>query len=125
MDLKEYFANAKGTGVLSTADSQGRVNAAIYSRPHFMDDGSLGFIMPHKLTHANLNENGKACFLWKEAGSQREGVRLYLTKTSEDTDQERIAALRRAHRGDESAKRFLVLFTVDQVLPLIGPGQDK
>ncbi len=125
MDLKAYFADAKGTGVLCTADSKGRVDAAIYSRPHFFDDGSLGFIMPHKLTHLNLSENPSACYLWKQAGSQREGVRLYLSKTGEDVDQERIAALRRGHRGDESGQRFLVLFTVDKVLPLIGAEEKK
>lgn len=125
MDLKEYFANAKGTGVFSTADGKGRVDAAIYSRPHFMDDGSLGFIMPDKLTHVNLQENGHACFLWKEEGSQREGVRLYLSKIGEDTDQARISALRRTHKGDENTQRFLVLFKIEKVLPLIGPGPAK
>lgn len=33
--LKFYFENTKGTGVLATADSDGKVDAAIYSRPHF------------------------------------------------------------------------------------------
>ena len=125
MDLKAYFADAKGTGILSTSDSQGRVNAAVYSRPHFLDDGSLGFIMPDKLTHVNLKQNGSACFLWKEEGSQREGVRLYLSKIGEDTDQERINAMRKVHRGDDSTQRFLVMFKVEKVLPLIGPGKDK
>ena len=41
MELKEYFENIKGLGVMSTADSNGKVNSAVYSRPHFMKDGSL------------------------------------------------------------------------------------
>jgi hypothetical protein len=45
MTLKEYFNSTKGTGILATADSAGRTDAAIYSRPHIMDDGSLAFIM--------------------------------------------------------------------------------
>jgi hypothetical protein len=125
MDLKDYFASAKGTGIFSTADAEGRVNSAVYSRPHFLDDGNLGWIMPDKLTHVNLNQNGKACFLWKDEGSQRDGVRLYLTKVGEDTDQERISAMRKIHRGDDSTQRFLVMFKVDKVLPLIGPGKEK
>ncbi len=124
MDLKAYFANAKGTGILATADNQGRVNAAVYSRPHFLDDGKLGFIMPDKLTHVNLSENGSACFLWKEEGSQREGYRLYLSKVGEDTDQDRINAMRNIQRGDASTQRFLVLFNLEKILPLIGPGKD-
>jgi hypothetical protein len=41
MELKDYFENTKGLGVLSTADNHGKVNSAIYSRPHVMEDGSL------------------------------------------------------------------------------------
>lgn len=125
MDLKEYFAHAKGTGVLATADGKGKVDAAIYSRPHFMDDGSVGFIMPDKLTHVNLQENGNACYLWNEGGSQREGVRLYLSKIGEDDNQARINSLRRSHKGDENTQRFLVLFKIEKVLPLIGPGKSQ
>ena len=38
MNLHDYFENTTGTGVLATADSSGNVNAAIYARPHVMDD---------------------------------------------------------------------------------------
>ena len=34
--LKAYFESTKGTGILATADSNGKVDAAIYSRPHFL-----------------------------------------------------------------------------------------
>ena len=37
MNLKDYFKNAKGFGVLATADNDGKVNVAIYARPHFSD----------------------------------------------------------------------------------------
>jgi hypothetical protein len=124
MELKDYFASAKGTGVLATADAQGRVNAAVYSRPHFLEDGSPAFVMPHRLTHANLQANPQACFLFQEAGSQREGRRLYLTMLGEDTDMERINSLRRVHRGDPEEQRYLVWFRVDRVLPLIGGSED-
>jgi hypothetical protein len=46
MQLREYFESKKGVGVMSTADLQGRVNAAIYARPHVMDDGTIAFIIP-------------------------------------------------------------------------------
>jgi DNA polymerase-3 subunit alpha len=38
-------------GVLSTADSSGKVDAAIYSTPHVMDDVTVAFIMRERLTH--------------------------------------------------------------------------
>jgi hypothetical protein len=33
MNLKEYFAGTSGTGILSTADSEGRVDSAILHSP--------------------------------------------------------------------------------------------
>ena len=41
MTLKEYFDNSNGIGILSTADSAGKVDAAVYSMPHVFDDGTL------------------------------------------------------------------------------------
>ncbi len=35
MNLSDYFDNTKGYGVLATADSSGKVDAAVYARPHF------------------------------------------------------------------------------------------
>ena len=34
MDLMRCFEEHTGFGVLSTADKDGRVNAAVYARPH-------------------------------------------------------------------------------------------
>ena len=44
MKLSEYFEKNKGIGVLSTADSSGKVNAAIYGRPHFMDEETVALL---------------------------------------------------------------------------------
>ena len=64
MSLKQYFETASGTGVLSTADAGGKVDAAIYSTPHVMDDGSVAFIMRERLTHENLRSNPFAAYLF-------------------------------------------------------------
>ena len=63
MTLKEYFNNTNGIGVFSTADSDGKVDSAIYSSPHVFDDGTLAFIMRERLTHLNLQSNPSAAFL--------------------------------------------------------------
>ena len=91
MDLKKYFGSKKGLGVLSTADEKGKVNAALYSKPHVIDDKHVAFIMADRLTHANTNKNPYAIFLFKEEGSGYKGQRLYLKKLSETEDQELIA----------------------------------
>lgn len=86
MELKKYFENTRGLGVLSTADEKGYVNAAIYSRPHFMEDGSIAFIMNDRLSHANLQTNLYASFLFREDVPGYKGIRLYLKKIGEEAD---------------------------------------
>jgi hypothetical protein len=127
MELKEYFENTKGSGVLSTADAQGKVNSAIYGRPHFMDQDTVAFIAADRLTHANLQSNPSAVYLFKENGSY-EGRRLYLTMTREEKDSPLIDEIRRRkYRAVEdnykSESKFLIYFKIDKVLPLIGDGK--
>ena len=69
MSLREYFDTNRGLGVLSTADSDGQVDAAIYARPHFMEDGTMAFVMRDRLSHHNLQSNPHATYLFKEEGS--------------------------------------------------------
>jgi len=126
-ELKEYFDNITGHGVLATADAQGLVNQAIFARPHMMEDGTAAFIMPHRLTHKNLQENPQAAYLFKEDSAGWKGKRLYLTKVREEQDTELLYSLRRRTYPPEKEKqegpRFLVFFRVDKVLPLIGAGE--
>jgi hypothetical protein len=125
MNLKDYFEANKGMGVLSTADEQGRVNAAVYARPHVFEDGSLAFIMRDRLSHANLQSNAKAAYLFREEGSGYSGLRLHLTKTREESGTPLVTELcRRCKIADKpDAVRHLVAFRVDKELPLIGPGE--
>lgn len=123
MELKEYFENIKGLGVMSTADGNGNVNAAVYSRPHFMKDGSLAFIMRDRLTHENIRSNPHASFLFKEDGAGYKGKRLYLTKIREEENTALIESLaRRSYLADQESKesRFLVFFKLDKERPLMG-----
>ena len=64
MALGEYFDSVKGVGVLSTADADGKVDAALYARTHEAEDGSLVFVMRGRLTHHNLQSNPNAAFLF-------------------------------------------------------------
>ena len=127
MKLKDYFENTRGTGVMSTADKDGRVDSAIYSRPHVMEDGLVAFIMRDRLTHSNLQSNPHAAYLFVEQGQGYQGKRLILTKVREETDTELLKSLqRRKFPNDlekEQESRFLVFFQIDQELPLIGAGK--
>lgn len=124
MELKEYFENTKGTGILATADSEGKVDAAVYARPNILEDGSLAFIMRDRLTHHNLQSNSHATYLFVEHGPGYKGKRLYLTKTREEQDSALLESLRKRQYIDEREEaKFLVIFKLARELPLIGSGQ--
>ncbi len=125
MSYKEYFEQTKGTGVLATADNHGRVDAAIYSRPHILEDGSLAFIMRDRLTHSNLQTNPFAVYLFMEDAAGFKGKRLFLCKIREEKNSQRIKSLsRREYKGDDAQNRFLMIFKVDKELPLVGAGEN-
>ena len=128
MDFREYFEGAKGLGVLATADDQGLVDVAMYASPHVMDDTTIAFIMPDRLTHHNLQSNAHAAYLFKEDGPGYKGIRLFLTKHREEQDSELLHSIRRkkyaSEKGEEEKSRFLVFFTVEKTLPLIGVGKE-
>ncbi|ROQ89576.1 pyridoxamine 5'-phosphate oxidase family protein [Desulfosoma caldarium] len=126
MDLKSYFEQTKGFGVLATADAEGHVDGAVYARPHVMDDGALVFIMKDRLTHHNLQSNPRAAYVFREDGGGYKGKRLFLIKVRESEDPQLIESLRRKSyptRSEEpGAKEFAVFFSVEKELPLIGAG---
>jgi len=125
MKLSEYFENAKGYGVLATADSAGKVDVAMYARPHFMDEETIAFIMPDRLTHHNLQSNPHAAYLFMETGEKLSGKRLFLTKIKEEKDSDLLYAIRRKSYGDDREGRYLVYFKIDKVLPLIGAEEQE
>ena len=123
MDWNRYFTDTSGRGYLATADRTGRVDVAVYSRPHVLEDGTLAFGMADRLTHANLAENPHAVYAFDE-GRYR-GVRLYLEKVREESsgpllDEIRARADEVVGPGTDAAVRFVVYFRVVQDLPLVG-----
>jgi hypothetical protein len=127
-DLRDYFENACGIGVLATADAEGKVNAAIYARPYFLDendDATIALIMSDRMSHDNVLVNPNASYLFIEEGEDYLGRRLSLVKIGEDADEERIRSVCRRKCTAEDVRdktRFLVFFRVESVRPLIGTG---
>ena len=124
MKLKKYFAENVGIGVMSTSDAMGVVDAAVYSRPHVMEDNSVAFIMRDRLTHKNLMENGNANYLFLEKVGGYSGIRLFMTKIDETEDHELISSMTRRHLSEKDdrakGKKYLVRFQVNKALTLIG-----
>lgn len=126
MNLKEYFETTRGKGVLATADADGKVDAAIYARPHILDDGSLALIARERLTRHNLESNPHAAYLFVEDGPGYKGKRFFLTKIREEKESELLYELRRRkpypEEDIEKDPKYLIIFNVDKELPLVGPG---
>ena len=122
MELATYFESVKGRGVLATADSKGKVDLAMYARPHFLDDQTVTFIMTEKLTHENLKSNPWAAYLFSEEQWPYQGRRLYLKKTKEEDNPDLADEICRRcdYSHYETGKRYVVHFKIEKVLPLIG-----
>ena len=78
MKIDEYFERVSGRGVLATSDSEGKVDAAVYARPHIAEDGTMVFVMTNRLTHHNLQSNPHAAYLFMEEGPGWKGRRFFL-----------------------------------------------
>jgi hypothetical protein len=124
MGLTDYFETTEGTGILSTADSEGNVDSAIYAVPHMVDDETLVLVMADKLSHANLQANPKATYMFIEKSPGYKGKRLYLQKTREENDPELVQSIRRRRRYDQAGEAVsgstTVYFNIIKIRPLVG-----
>ena len=128
MKLNKYFKNISGVGVLSTANKDGEDDAAIFATPHVIEDNQIAFIMRDRLTHKNLQSNPFAIYLFMENGGFYKGIRLFLKKIKEDTDQKLIESMsRRRLPPDEDKARgqkFIGFGEITKTLPLVGTGKE-
>jgi hypothetical protein len=126
MTLNNYFEKAKGRGVLATADAAGKVDVALYGRPHVIDEETVAFIMADHQTYKNVASNPRATYLFVKDGKGYAGKRLYLTKIREETDAAKIKSLRRRKTppcdptGEESR---LVFFHIEKTRPLVDDAE--
>ena len=124
MNLNEYFEKTDGMGILSTTDKHGNVDCAIYATPHVMNEDTIALIMRPRVSYYNVLQNPKAAYMFVEDGPGYKGKRLYLQKTGEETDPEKVDSMRRsAHGGDEKQAK-LVYFKVIGARPLVGDNDD-
>jgi len=127
VDLANYFENTNGTGVLATSDLEGNVDAAIYARPYVIDEKTIAFSMLERLSYTNIQANPKAAYLFIERGEGYTGKRLYLTKTREETDPERIKELKKKHSkifSPDQINRHIVYFKVEKIRVLVGDKEE-
>ena len=104
--------------MVATAGPDGKVDASLYARPHFMDDGTIAMIMRDRLTHHNLQSNSHAAYLFTEDGPGYKGKRLFLTKVREEQDSELLESLRRRHYRDKKDDTRFLVFLKFSIFPV-------
>jgi len=123
MNLSQYFGNTRGVGILATANSEGKVDLAVYTSPEVIDDNTIAFNMLERLSYKNLQTNPHAAYMFVEEGSKWNGRRFYLTKISEQSGLERVRELRSRNMPLPDAaqmnKKF-VCFKVENIRPIVG-----
>lgn len=124
MLLKDYFRHVNGTGILSTADADGEVNSAIYSKPHVTEDGQLAFLMRERHSYHNIEENPSASYMFIERGNPYRGLRIRLQEIGEEQNDALMARMTRGWISAEEdaalGPKHLVYFRVENIRNLVG-----
>lgn len=93
MNLAELFTHS-GLGVMSTSSPEGKVNSAVYARPHVIDGTTVVWGMTDKRTYQNLTRNRHAAYLFKTSSPGFSGVRLALELIRTEEEGELLATIK-------------------------------
>jgi hypothetical protein len=129
MNLKAYFQDHEGIGILATCDPNDRVNMALYVKPLVINQTTIALVMRQRLSHQNLKNFPHATYMFIEKGKNNQacnGLRLYLNLQREEINQSVIKEMHEKEpwiypEGDDSEK-YLVFFSVTHIRPLVGDG---
>jgi hypothetical protein len=113
MDRKELMAlfnKRPRIGALSTANSDGDVNAAVFGSPQMIDENTIVMGIGKNRSFSYLQENPRAVFILMEPGQspmEWKGVRVYLEAVAIETAGEMLEKIRTRIAevaGERSAK---------------------
>ena len=129
--LMEYFNKQPRIGVLSTANKEGRVDAAVFGSPQMTDEKTVIMALGKNRTFEYLRENPNAVFIIVEQGEtimDWKGLRVYLRMKECATSGEVLETYKRGIArvvGEEAAAMVyaVVTFEVAEVRPLVDAGQ--
>jgi hypothetical protein len=127
----KYVNKMPRIGTLSTANREGRVNAAYFGSARMTTEETMVMACGSSRTLANLQENPYAVFSIIEAGAappEWKGVRVYLRMTECQIEGEKLEAFRtqvakRAGQGAAERLRAAITFEVEEVRPFNDSGQ--
>jgi len=129
--LMDYFNKQPRLGVLSTANKEGKIDAAVFGSPMMVDEKTVVMGLAENRTFAYLQENPNAVYTIMEEGRTFEewkGLRVYLRMKEYATSGEKLENYRvnvAGVAGEDAAAMIhaVVTFEVGEVRPLIDMGQ--
>ena len=129
--LMDYFNKQPRLGVLSTANKEGKIDAAVFGSPMMVDEKTVVMGLGNNRTFEYLQENPNAVFTIMEQGATLadwKGLRVYLKMKEYKTSGETLDDYRRkvAEAAGEDAAAMIhasVTFEIGEVRPLIDMGQ--
>ncbi len=129
--LMDYFNKQPRLGVLSTANREGKVDAAVFGSPMMVDEKTVVMGLGNNRTFAYLQENPNAVFTIMEQGATLmdwKGLRVYLKMKEFATSGAALEDYRKkiAMAAGKDAAAMIhasVTFEVGEVRPLIDMGQ--
>ncbi len=132
MNLKSYFEQHEGVGILATCDPNTFVDVAVYAKPLVVDRTTVAFVMRQRLSHQNVKEHFRAAYMFIEKTQEYKtcedykGIRLYLTLQREEINQSVIEEMHKKdpciYPEEDDSEKYLVFFSVSHVRPLAGDG---
>lgn len=131
--LMDYFNKQPRIGVLSTANRDGEVDAAIFGSPRMVDEKTIVVALGKNRTFEYLQENPSAVFIIVEQGEGAtlegwKGLRVYLRMKEYATSGDILEDYKREAAqvvGEEAMAMIhaLVKFEISEVRPLVDAGQ--
>lgn len=129
--LMEYFNKQPRIGILSTANRNGMVDAAVFGSPMMTDEKTVVMGLSENRTFAYLQENPNAIYTIVEEGKTFEewkGLRVYLRMRGFATSGKVLDNYRKEvalAAGEDAAAMIhaVVTFDLTEIRPLIDMGQ--
>ena len=128
-EVMEFFNKRPRNCLISTDNSEGDVNVAVYGSPRMIDEDTVVLAVRNSRTYQNLQKNPKAAIIVVEPGEithDSKAVRLYLEVTAIETEgdllnqfKEEIGA--RAGKEVADALQAAIRLKITGVRPLIDP----
>jgi hypothetical protein len=128
-ELMAIFNKRPRIGSLSTANSRGDVNAAVFGSPQMIDENTVVMGIGKNRSLLNLKENPKAVFLVMEPGKtvmDWKGARVYLEVIDIEEaggffDMIKDSITKAAGAQAGAMIRAAVRFRITEVRPLVDP----